>query len=202
MSGGPAPVIGWRLWRLDAGRLRSWVVAQDWQVGPNEARCLVGDGPASLFGPAPRRPCERSPGRGCRCGLWALRDFASCARKARDESQHWDTRDIVIGLVEGWGTVAIHGDEGFRSQYAAVRCLFTDPIADRGPAPPRWWERVVRLSRARDSDARRATSLRCVAELYGVPLVSLADAVRLGILGELGLPESGVREVAAELATR
>jgi hypothetical protein len=195
------PVVGWRLWKLHGGRLRSWVVAQDWEVGRNEARCLAGDAAASLFNPPPHPCCERPPGRNCKCGLWALWDFRSCARKAREESQRWDSRDVVIGLMEGWGTVAIHGDEGFRSQYAVVRCLFTDTIADRVPARARWWERLVRLAGAGEPDAGRTTSLRRVACVYGVPLVSLADAVRLGVLGELGVSETGVREVMAELAT-
>jgi hypothetical protein len=194
------PVVGWRLWKMHSGRLRSWVVAQDWEVGPNVARCLAGDAAASLFTPPPRACCERPPGRDCKCGLWALWDFRSCARKAREESQRWDSRDVVIGLVEGWGTVAIHGDEGFRSQYAVVRCLFTDTIADRVPGRARWWVRLYRLARGGEHDTRRTASLRRVAELYGVPLVSLADAVRLGVLGELGVSASGVREVAAELA--
>jgi len=194
------PVVGWRLWKLNAGRLRSWVVAQDWEVGPNEARCLAGDAAASPFNLPPRPCCERSPGEDCKCGLWALWDFRLCARKAREESQRWNSRDVVIGLMEGWGTVAVHGDEGFRSQYAVARCLFTDTIADRVPAGARWWERLVRLALAGEPDTRRTTSLRRVAELYGVPLVSLADAVRLGVLGELGVTESGVREVVAELA--
>lgn len=201
MTAGSRPVVGWRLWKLHGGRLRSWVVAHDWEVGPNQARCLAGDAAASLFNLPLRPHCERSPGRDCKCGLWALWDFGSCARKARDESQRWDSRDVVIGLMEGWGTVAIHGDEGFRSQFAVVRCLFADTIADRLPARAGWWERMVRVLRMGKSDARRATALRLAADLYGVPLLSLADAVRLGVLGELGVPESGVREVAAALAT-
>jgi hypothetical protein len=195
------PIVGWRLWKLHGGRLRSWVVVHDWEVGPNEARCFAGDTAASLFIPPPRPRCEHPPGRECKCGLWALWDFRTCARKAREESQRWDSRAVVIGLMEGWGTVAIHGDEGFRSQYAVVRCLFSDAIADRLPARARWWTPLLRLACAGEPDTRRTTSLQRVAELYGVPLVSLADAVRLGVLGELGVSERGVREVASELAT-
>jgi hypothetical protein len=195
------PVVGWRLWKLHGGRLRSWVVAHDWEAGPNQACCLASDAAACLFNPPVRPRCAHSPGRDCKCGLWALWDFGSCARKAREESQRWDSRDVVIGLMEGWGTVAIHGDEGFRSQYAVVRCLFTDTIADRVPARADWWRRLAGRLRLGEPDARRATALRQAAGMYGVPLLSLADAVRLGVLGELGLPESGVREVAAALAT-
>lgn len=201
MTARDRPIVGWRLWKLHGTHLRSWVVAQDWAVGPNQARCLAGDVAACLFNPPPSMRCAHPPGRDCKCGLWALWEFGACARKAREESQRWDSRDVVIGLMEGWGTVAIHGDEGFRSQYAVVRCLFTDTIADRVPARAHWWERFAGIVRSGESGARRATTLQRAAELYGVPLVSLADAVRLGVLGELGVSESGVREVAAALAT-
>jgi len=178
------------------------VVDHDWEVGPNEARCLGSGLAASMFDSC-RERCRHSPGTRCKCGLWALWDYGCCARKAREESQRWDSRSIVIGLMAGWGTVAIHGDEGFRSQFAMVRCMFTDAIADGVPPGAQcrsgWWRRLARLSLAGESGGKRATSLRQAAELYGVPLVSLKDAIRLGVLSEFGVPAKRIREAAAQL---
>lgn len=198
MTAGRQPVVGWRLWKLHSDRLRSWVVPQDWEPGPNEARCLTDGGAVSLLNGRGR--CMRPPGTDCKCGLWALWHFTACARKAREESASWERRSIVIGLTLGWGTVAIHGDEGFRSQYAAVRCLFTDPVAGRTGSREDWWDRLLRRLRVREPGDERSAALQQVAARYGVPLLSLADSVRLGVLGELGVPQAQVHEVAAELA--
>lgn len=196
-------MVGWRLWRLQAGHLRSWVVQQEWEPGPNEARCLTEGHVVSLLNGAGGR-CTRSPGTNCKCGLWGLWDFAACARKAREESAPWDRWNIAIGLMAGWGTVAIHGEEGFRCQYGTVRCLFTDPVAGRSPAgaAPRsgWWTRLVRRVDGREPDGERTASLRLAADRHCVPLLSVAEAVRLGVLGELGVSPSRVRDVVAELA--
>lgn len=198
------PVVGWRLWRLHDGRLRSWVVQQEWEPGTNEARCLT-DGHVVSLVSSERGRCAHSPGADCKCGLWAIWDFGACARKAREESAPWDRRDIVIGLVAGWGTVAIHGEEGFRCQYGAVRCLFTDAVAGRSPAHasrPGWWTRLVRRIEGREPGDVRAASLRSAADRYGVPLLAVADAVRLGVLGELGVPAPQLRDVAAQLTAQ
>jgi hypothetical protein len=198
------PLVGWRLWRLHDGRLRSWVVGHDWEAGANEARCLAGGPLVSMRQPAGGR-CDRSPGTDCRCGLWALWDFGGCVRKAREESQAWDGWNVVIGLMAGWGTVAIHGEEGFRCQYAMVRCLFTDAVADRaggsGDGRPGWWHRLAWCIRSGEPGDRRLNSLRRAADHYGVPLLSLSEALHMGVLGELGVPRNRIKEVAAELAT-
>lgn len=196
------PVVGWRLWKLHADRLRSWVIPQDWAPGPNEAQCMTNARTVTLFNPG-AGGCARPPGVDCRCGLWALWDFAVCARKAREESAGCERPNVVIGLVAGWGTVAIHGEEGFRSEYAAVRCLFSDavafPLQAVAERRTEWWERLVRRTRAVDPAVERMAALRRAAAHYGVPLLSLADAVRLGVLGELGVPAHQVHEMAAAL---
>jgi len=84
-----------------------------------------------------------------------------------------------------------------------VRCLFTDAISDR-PADgaerrPAWWERLGRLGRACEPGGKRTDALRQAAALYGVPLLSLAEAIRLGVLSEFGVPASRIREAAAHL---
>ena len=36
----------------------------------------------------------------------------------------------VMGLIAGWGIVALHGRERFRPQRAAIFCLFSDSISE------------------------------------------------------------------------
>jgi hypothetical protein len=137
------------------------------------------------------------------CGLWALWNFGSCVAKARAEAARWQRRSVVLGLVAGWGTVAVHGDEGFRAQRASVICLFSDPVADPVSAPPerwpRWWARPARWMGCERATSSRLDSLRRAAAHYGVPLLSLTDAIRLGVLGEFGVSESSLSDVEAQL---
>jgi hypothetical protein len=197
------PLVGWRLWRLQDERLHSWAVDHVWDAGRNEARCLR-DAPGVLFSAGiPGGPCDRSPGAGCKCGLWALWGLGTCVRKARKDARRWDQAPTVIGLVTGWGTAAIHGDEGFRCQYASVACLFTDTIGDRALAAvgrwPRWWGRLVRRRSAEEQTSDAMNALQAAAGHYGVPLLSLEEAVRLGALGEFGVSRDRIVEVEAEL---
>jgi hypothetical protein len=200
-SGSPlrreAPVAGWRVWRLGVERLRSWVLDADWQPGANEARCL--DRHAAILR---RPPCEVSPGKGCWCGFWALWDITTCLAKARGEGAAVGS-PAVVGLISGWGTVAIHGNEGFRAQYASVSCLLSDSVWAESLDP--LCGRPVRLTRfARRLGLMAPTphplkALERAAATYQVPLLSLATAVRGGVLGELGVPAEQVLRVRAVL---
>jgi hypothetical protein len=188
------PLLGWRLWRLRGGRLESWAATYVWEPGDNRAYCLT-----------PLFRCQRSPGPGCRCGFWALfslLDTLEHARRKRSE------RSAAVGLVRAWGEVAVHGREGFRAEHAAVVCLFTDWIWDVPilPCPNRGWtarwrwrlQRAVRYpGRPVPQDPRRPTALQEAAAAYGVPLLSLHDALRFGLLAELGMDERRRREVEA-----
>ena len=166
-----APAIGWRVWHVREDRLHSWAVKATWSPGDNSAECLDAV------------PCSDVPGRRCQCGFWAL----WTARQCLDRFQA-DTGVVrVLGLVSGWGSIAIHGREGFRGQYAAVRCLFTDPWAARGPRPlAAWIMTKMGHRKAPDDDASRQEILHRVAEAYGVPLLSVVDADRYGLLSEFG----------------
>src|SRR5581483_12499184 len=108
-----APIVGWRIWVLRHGRLGSIWVSSDWEAGENTARCLREDRPR----------CDTSPGRLCNCGFWGLFHFNRCVHRA---ITHAYLEPLVIGLILGWGETAIHGNEGFRSEYAAVACLFAN----------------------------------------------------------------------------
>lgn len=192
------PLVGWRLWRLREDRLHAWVVDHVWDVGLNEARCLPCGPPPAMMAPPPPA-CERSPGTNCMCGLWAVWDFGLCTRKARTETQRLQRGSVVIGLMAGWGTVAIHGDEGFRCQHASILCLFSDSIGDRTFAPmgrrPGWWARLPVWKSPERSMPQRLNSLRNAAAHHGVPLVALADAVRFGLLSEFGIVDADIAEL-------
>jgi hypothetical protein len=113
----------------------------------------------------------------------------------------------VMGLIMGWGTVALHGDEGFRTEYASVVGLFTDwawstPVPDLWNGRlTKWWHHL--LGRLLDPSTplavepppERALALERAASRYGVPLVSLRDAMELGLLAEWGIPQGQIEEV-------
>ena len=191
MSDAAEPLVGWRLWRVRGARLESWAASYAWDPTDNLARCL-----------APVRRCVTAPGRGCKCGFWGLFSPLSCIDRARAERTE---RSSVLGLIRSWGEVAVHGQEGFRSEHSRVICLFTDwvwespmlPCPDKGPA--RWWWRALEalhyVPRPVPPDPWRRQSLDEAATAYGVPLLSLKDALQYGVLEELGTTPEMRREI-------
>lgn len=188
------PVLGWRVWKLKRGRLGSWVIDHDWGPGENRATCMSMNSP----------PCDVCPGERCQCGFWAVWSPRSCvARVGLSIEPPW----CVMGLIAGWGTVALHRHEGFRSEYAAPVCLFTDrpwAVAARSTVPGwlrQWWRRR-RDRRSLEpeqrvelpEDPRRTQALREAAGRYGVPLLSIEAAASVGMLAELGVPLGQVEE--------
>jgi hypothetical protein len=202
MSSRREPALGWRLWRLRGGRLWSWVLDYVWERGPLEASCMIDQASsrAALF--VQREPCVRSPGQHCQCGIWALWDLGRCVAKGRDHlsSVH---AELVVGLIVGWGTVAIHGDEGFRAQRAAILCLLTDSIWDKSLDPlcdqRPWWLAAGRWLRLLARPRSTPASLRRVASEYAVPVLPLADAVRSGVLAEFGLSDQQLERARSVL---
>lgn len=186
------PVVGWRLWRLRAGHLLSWAVDYCWEPGENHARCIAHG----------RSACMASPGQYCQCGIWAVWSPRDCRERARTAAA--DRSEHVLGLIVGWGTVAVHGREGFRAEWAAIRCLFTNrpaTLAARtiGSNLFGWWPRGSGQAPADPLgepgiDPPRWDALHSVAARYGVPLVSLRKAVGMGLLGEMGIPRKHIAE--------
>jgi hypothetical protein len=178
------PVVGWRLWKVKEDELRSWAVKYVWEPGDNKAVCLA-DGP---------HQCPEAPGRSCRCGFWALYSPLAAIRLAAATPAEGE----VIGLIEAFGTVAVHGREGFRAEMARVSCLFADEIA-LVPLERIWRCLRRRLHRAaaglNDPIPRRIAALKPVASRYAVPLVFLQSAVSLGLLGELGVEQDAIAEL-------
>ena len=147
------------------------------------------------------RHCVTSPGEGCNCGFWALFSPLRCLRYARDNRKE---RSAVLGLVRGWGVVAIHGEEGFRAQYATVLCLFSDWVWDVPQLPHPalsflgpWWRTLQRLRISADAPVvptdTRDRDLGQVASNYGVPVLSLDAALESGLLSEFGAT-AGMRD--------
>lgn len=179
------PLVGWRLWRVRQGELRSWAIEHVWEPGENKAVCLAN----RLY------RCPEAPGRSCRCGFWALYSPLTAIRLASATP----AACVVIGLVGAFGTVAVHGGEGFRAEMARVSCLFTDEIA-LVPVERLWRSLRRRIHRAAHTSSNdpilsRIGALKPVASRYGVPLVSLQSAVSLGLLGELGVNQEAIAEL-------
>ncbi|MDR0360820.1 MAG: hypothetical protein LBJ87_15340, partial [bacterium] len=176
-----------------------WVMDTVWRPGSDQAMCLVAEG---------RGRCHHPPGGACKCGFWALWEPLDCLLRARNENMCGMGAALrarpVLGLMQGWGAVAVHDGEGFRAQNARVLCLFSDRIWDRELdhlVGLRWWQRWISFPRLRMPGRRDAvdTDLARVAGRYIVPLVRLGDSVRLGLLREFGVPERVVEPMESRL---
>lgn len=183
----PGPFLGWRIWVLRQGALQSPVIPCPWHPGQNTARCLA------------RKPeterCPVTPGMGCGCGFWAV---WSPFRLPHPRTA--DPHEIVLGLIQGFGTVALHGKEGFRAEMAIVACIFTDrlePIHCVGGATQ--WRAVGRSDSLKWILGCR-NPLKSVADGYGLPHLSIQSALAIGLLGELGMLPHSVRDVEAWLS--
>lgn len=178
------PVVGWRLWKVREDELYSWAVENVWEPGENKAVCLSD----RLY------RCPQAPGTSCRCGFWALYSPVAAIRLASATP----AARAVIGLVAAYGTVALHGREGFRAEMARITCLFSDEIA---LAPvERLWRSLRRRLHLRADDGpsenlSRTRTLKTLASRYSVPLVSLQTAISFGLLTELGVQQDAIVEL-------
>ncbi|HEY2636707.1 MAG TPA: hypothetical protein VGI54_04905, partial [Solirubrobacteraceae bacterium] len=94
------PLIGFRAWRLEGGRLCAWSAATGpWSFDVTEAACCY-------------KP-HAAPYPGCSCGLYALAD-----PRDRRLWQHGQ----VVGAIVAWGAVELHRS-GFRAEKARVVAL-------------------------------------------------------------------------------
>jgi Bacterial regulatory proteins, luxR family len=165
------PIVGWRVWALARNRLFSIANDISWRPGENHAECLSGH-------------TRDIPAPSCH-GFWALHNPAAAMQLARHTcgsplgvlDPH---REVAVGLIQGYGTIAMHGSEGFRAELARVVCIFSD-----APEPV-----------APDAAGLR----RAVAKVYGVPCVALEAAVSFGLLRELGVRGRAVEQLAAWMA--
>lgn len=91
--------------------------------------------------------CAHSPGTSCSCGYWGLNSPRATVEIARATM----STEAVMGTVVGYGTVALHGPEGFRAATAIVTCLFSDEVTS-APIDGLWHGLQRRLQGARAED--------------------------------------------------
>jgi hypothetical protein len=175
---GNEPVIGWRVWVLANNCLCSIAKNAFWRPGENQAECFVGH--------------ERDiPVPSCHCGFWALHNPVAAMRLAADVESGSRVslavkavdphRIVAVGLIHGYGAIAMHGSEGYRAGLASVACIFSD-----APHPLSTEPLEVR---------------RTVADEYGVPCITLDAAISIGFLYEMGVGPQAVEQLKAWIAT-
>lgn len=107
------PILGWRAWKVDRGRLYSTVWGNLWPDRTRlEARCGLG----GRSSPGGLRGMHDAPSLQCQCGIYAL--------KAREDALYLAGQimapDVAaIGRVSLWGRV-VETQGGYRGQYAYV----------------------------------------------------------------------------------
>lgn len=154
---GIEPLVGYRAWRLDGGKLRSIVWDYEWVPGENVATCQFGMHHVSLDLLEARQridscddPVERgrlitlvdhftteasrSPERNCRCGFYAMLRPEDILEQVKAMDG-----DFVLGRVLLWGKVGKYS-QGYRAEKARIDAIFrpADPLA-------RW--RIHRVAR-------------------------------------------------------
>ena len=180
VDGGPEggePAIGWRAWKLRNNRLHAIGPPVAWQPGENRAECLT------------NRQHE-APAPSCHCGFWGLHNPVSAMQRAASVASQprlgsslgapdadWT---VAVGLMLGYGAIAVHGLEGFRAGLASVACIFSD---------------------APDALAGKQAQLRhAVAAEYGVPCITLDSAISIGFLQEMGVGPLAIEQLRGWIA--
>jgi hypothetical protein len=105
--------------------------------------------------------------------------------------------DAVLGLINGYGTVALHGEEGFRAELASLACIFTDSVGlPELDVHTRLLQRpLTRVLPTTLRQTLRSRGLRGMGKYYGVPCVSLESALSLGLLQEFGVRPQAIAEL-------
>jgi hypothetical protein len=105
------PAVGWKVWRVEDGVLRSVLYGDFWPVDdPVEAVCR-----------RQLRSRHAAPSRGCECGIHAGRDLA-----AWDHYLAVGSEARVFGRVLLWGST-IQGAHGWRAAFARPAEIFVPP---------------------------------------------------------------------------
>ena len=108
------PAVGWKVWRLEDGLLRSVLYGDPWPVyEPIEAACARHD--------------HEAPSPTCECGIHAGRELAAWEHYLRVGAEN-----RVFGRVLLWGAT-VEGEHGWRAACARpveifVPAAVTEPI--------------------------------------------------------------------------
>jgi hypothetical protein len=100
----------------------------------------------------------------------------------------------VLGLINGYGTIALHGEEGFRAELASLACIFTDGV-ELLPRPAR--RPLTRALLMPLQQTLRSRGQRGIGKYYGVPCVSVESALSIGLLEEFGVRPQAIAELRA-----
>ncbi|WP_433787120.1 hypothetical protein ACQPX6_09820 [Actinomycetospora sp. CA-101289] len=160
MTGAPdlaIPVVGWRLWLLDADDDGPALTAPR-AMTPWPARVATTA--------ACRAGCGRPPSWGCRCGLYATAQLDHLLTDVV-------TAGAVLGATALWGRV-VEATEGWRAERGYPLVLFA-PTVDRRDRGEVLHVALPRLTPGRDDDqASPATpdegALRALARRYAIPV--------------------------------
>jgi hypothetical protein len=107
------PILGWRAWKIDRGRLYSTVWGNLWPERTRlEARCGLG----GRSSPGGLRGMHDAPSLQCECGIYALKAQEDALYLAR---QIMAPDVAAIGRVSLWGRV-VETQRGYRGQYGYV----------------------------------------------------------------------------------
>ncbi len=107
------PILGWRVWKVQRGRLYSTVFGTLWPERTRlEARCGIG----GRSSPGGLRGVHDAPARDCDCGIYALKSREDAMFLARQIMRP----DIAaVGRVSLWGHV-VETERGYRAQFAYI----------------------------------------------------------------------------------
>jgi hypothetical protein len=94
-------VVGFRQWRLDAGRLRSPYCSVLWHTAELSAHCPLG-----------RHDPATTPDASCSCGIYAY--YEPCPRTASAA-----TSALISGAVILWGAIELHAG-GMRAAHCRI----------------------------------------------------------------------------------
>lgn len=131
-------IIGYRRWQVTLKKPRAIVTPYVWQPGTNHAECM----PLT-----DKRPCWKSPGLDCACGMNAYYDLAKL-----------NVKTPLIGIVVGSGVVYLH-DEAWRAERSRAVAIIDSGWDD--------WTAII--------PPRRET-YEYVARYLGVPIIKLDGA--------------------------
>ena len=107
------PILGWRAWKVEHGRLYSTVFGTLW---PERHRLEATCGLGGRSSPGGLRGVHEAPSAGCQCGIYALMAPEDAEYLARQITPP----DVpAVGRVSLWGRV-IETERGYRAQYAYV----------------------------------------------------------------------------------
>jgi hypothetical protein len=164
------PVLGWRCWIVVGSSLRSIAMSHVWQA-EEQAVCKRAETDlyhSPWYGETPAR--HAAPADYCACGLYAYHDpwSAENHRRKLAETRGWQ---VVMGAVEMWGNVLVHGT-GVRAEHARLLGLAMPPPGAPSPAfPYPLSNRPGRLGWG------WPTPVETIAKRYGVPALPLPELI-------------------------